>query len=79
MAAFVHQRKCAQREQADQHYRRDCEPVGNVYAQQRDPPKQRQGRQRNQNLRQSFDIVGLGMPTNDGPLLFLYVADRRHN
>jgi hypothetical protein len=30
-------------------------------------------------LCQSFKIIGLGMPMNDGPLLFLYVADRRHD
>jgi hypothetical protein len=30
-------------------------------------------------LRQSFNIIALGMPTNDGPLLFPYAADRRHD
>ena len=79
MAAFMHQRKHAQREQADQQHRGDGEPVGNGDTQYSSPPEDRKGRQRRQNLRQSFNIIGLNMPTNDGPLLFLYSAHRRHH
>ena len=49
----------------------------NVDTQHRGPPKDCKARQRRQNLCQSFKIVGLGMPPNDGLLLFLYDAYRR--
>jgi hypothetical protein len=79
MAAFVHQRKNAQSKQADWQHRSGAEPIGNVDTQHSGPPKERKGRQRRHNLRQSPNIIRLGIPTNDGPFLFLYAADRRHD
>src|SRR5579863_264044 len=78
VAAFVHQRKDAQSEQDNSQHRDGGEPAGNVDAAQGDPPKEGKGGQRRQNLGQCFHIIGLGMLTNDGALVFLDVDDRRH-
>jgi hypothetical protein len=59
-------------------HRWDGEPVRNGDARHSGPSKNRKGRQRRQNLGQSFKIIGLGVPTKGGPLLSLYDADRRH-
>ena len=76
MAAFVHERKHAQREQTDQQDDSDGEPQGNSGAYYGRPPQQRKRAKGGENLCQPPQVAGLGMFTDDDPLLLFNPADR---
>jgi hypothetical protein len=67
----VHQREHPQGEQAHDEYDGRGEPHGDSNAQYRKQPQDREDRQCRQNLEKPFGVAGLGMLTDERPLLLL--------
>src|SRR3569833_3145391 len=79
VAALVHQPENADREEDDEHQGEECEPGGNSGKPDGAPPEQGEGDQGREDLRPSFDVVGLRVATNHGAFLALQAVIRQHD